>query len=137
MRSVMHRRQPHPIARPMLHVLVVSATKELYSSEGSLPDQLAGIEAVVGVDRCLHHHVILAALFLGGDDGLMSSSVVAMGTVQAQCLPRLEHFHCHATVRRDRRHQVDGVILIGSQDFPIIGMSPRYTMLVAELLQQR
>ena len=86
-RGVVHRRQPFPIAGPAGHLLLMRATQKLQAAQLAALVKRLDEQELAAVDDGLHHHVVLAARLAALDRCRHSSTVVAIGTVQATCLP--------------------------------------------------
>ena len=89
-RGVPHRRQARPVVRPAVHVLLMAGLEELDLAQLALVVELLDEEELAGVDHGFHHHVLQAGpLGTSSTIFLQSSMLVAIGTVQATCLPAL------------------------------------------------
>ena len=59
----MHRRQPIPITRPTVHVLLVTRLQILNATQFPLVEELLNKKKLTTVDHRLHHHIGQAGRF--------------------------------------------------------------------------
>ena len=122
-RRVVHRRQPRPVARPAVHVLLVARLQELQLAQGTVLVELLHVEELAAEYDRLHHHVAEAGGVAELDDAFAVLDTGRHGHGAGDVFARFERGDRHRRVVGNRRVDMDEVDVGIFQQLGVVGVA--------------